>query len=279
LTVLGTALRLRSGPGDIDEAVEVLHLAVGRTPPGAVERVGRTYNLAGAHLRRHQERRDPQDLRAAESGLTAILAADPRGQVRALALSMLGLVHMDKLAGSPPTARAAVLDAAFECWRQAAATEAADASTRIVAATRWSRAAGGHGRFADCAEAGNAAVEALDALAWHGLSRPGQERNLAVWSRVTSDGAGAGITNGDPAGALQLLERGRAILWTQRTSPRATARRLRATYPDLADRLESVRRQLDTTDPTPIARPDPAVESVTGGWSRVRTDESPSRNG
>lgn len=251
LTALGIALRIRFDPrsdaGDVDEAVEVLQRAVDLTHPHDVEQLGRKYNLATARYERYEDGRDPHDLEAAESALTEVVAEGPDPQLRGMALSTLGRVKLVQLRGWAAAPREAILDAAFECWRQAAATSGAAAGTRIVAATWWAHAAAEHGRSADCAEAGTAAAEALEALVWRGLTRRGQERHLAVWGQVTRDGAAATVTNGDAAAAVGLLERGRAVLWAQQIRPRAAAQRLRASHPELAGRLDAIRDQLDVT--------------------------------
>ncbi|GGM86424.1 hypothetical protein ACFFX1_34120 [Dactylosporangium sucinum] len=257
LTALGIGLRTRyhllSDPDDIIEAIGVLQCSLELTHLHAVERLDRTYNLGAAYYQRYQHSRDPRDLEAAESALAKVVAHTPDSQTRAMALSALGLVKMANLRDRAEPQRGEVVDAAFECWRRAATTTAADAQTRIVAATRWAHAAAEHSRSGDCFQAGIAAIEALEALVWRGLTRRGQERHLAVWGTVTRDGAGAAVANGDAAAAVELLERGRAVLWAQQIRPRVAAQRLHASCSDLADRLDAVRDQLDATGGDPAA--------------------------
>jgi hypothetical protein len=62
---------------------------------------------------------------------------------------------------------------------------------------------------------------------------------------VASDAAAARLGTGDPVGAVERLEHGRAVLWTQQLEMRDSLEPLRASQPDLAASLDRVRCALD----------------------------------
>ena len=96
------------------------------------------------------------------------------------------------------------------------------------------------------AEAAHAAIVGLlPLLAWRGLDRATQEYQLGVWGSLATDAAAWAITAGHPEHAIELLEAGRTILWSQLLQTRDETEDLRATHPDLAERLDRARARLD----------------------------------
>jgi hypothetical protein len=99
----------------------------------------------------------------------------------------------------------------------------------------WSTAAQGY----------SAAVALLPLVAWHGLDQATREHHLREWAGLAGEAATATVLAGDPTQAVELLEAGRAMLWTQALHLRQDLDELRQRRPDLADRLDSARAILD----------------------------------
>jgi hypothetical protein len=60
-----------------------------------------------------------------------------------------------------------------------------------------------------------AGIELLPLVAWHGLDQTTREHHLREWAGLASDAAAVAVAAGDPARAVELLEAGRSMLWTQ----------------------------------------------------------------
>jgi hypothetical protein len=247
LTALGTALRLRhayrNDRADIDESVACLQRSYDLTAAHASQRSTRQSNLATAIFSRYQAGGDPADLLAAEAHLQELLAQALTIEVWARAVLWTAQAVVARLESSD--GRDGSLTAVFADLRQLATTTAVNANIRLLAATYWARTAADHQRPTEAAAAGVAAVDALAALVWRGTSRRTRERRLSGWQSAARDAAGASLVNGDVAAAVELLDRGRALLWEQEVRPRRAADELRAEHPGLADELDRLRLELD----------------------------------
>ncbi|MGW3645629.1 CHAT domain-containing protein [Streptomyces sp. NPDC000878] len=89
------------------------------------------------------------------------------------------------------------------------------------------------------------AVLLMPLLAWRGIPRADQERRLTELAGVASVAAAAAVAVGRPERAVELLEQGRSVLWSQILDTREDLTALRAVRPDLVDRLTEVRAALD----------------------------------
>ena len=78
----------------------------------------------------------------------------------------------------------------------------------------------------------------LPLLAWRGLGRSLREKHLADVGGLATDAAGWAIEAGELERAVELLEQGRSVLWSQSLQLRTDLTRLRAVNEDLAARLE-----------------------------------------
>jgi CHAT domain len=77
-------------------------------------------------------------------------------------------------------------------------------------------------------------------VAWRGLRRPDQERNLGRFAALACDAAAWAIEAGQPERAVELLEQGRGILLAQSLDRRARYHDLRLAAPDLADEFAGI---------------------------------------
>jgi tetratricopeptide (TPR) repeat protein len=143
----------------------------------------------------------------------------------------------------------AVARDAIAASRSAAQTNTAPVVLRSLAARDWGQVAAG---IEDAAEAVNGlsvAVGLLDQVAWRGLQRGDQERNLGRFAALACDAAAWAIRAGQHERAVELLEQGRGILLTQSLDERAREHDLRRASPDLADRLAHLDDQLERLPP------------------------------
>ena len=109
-------------------------------------------------------------------------------------------------------------------------------------------------------------MELLPIAAWHGLDRTSREDQLAQWGDLAADAAARSILNGHPDHALELLEQGRSVLWTQVLNLRTDLTRLAERASGLARRLDQMRVILDTpVRETTLLLPDPAAEELGTG--------------
>jgi len=117
---------------------------------------------------------------------------------------------------------------------------------------------------ATAADAGSLAVQLLDELAWHGLTRPDRQEQLAVWNGLAGAAAAAGVATGSAEAAVRSLEQGHAVLWTQVLRQRTPLSRLADQHRDLADRLRVIGGRIDALggEPSPVLH----------GIARDRTD-------
>ena len=133
---------------------------------------------------------------------------------------------------------------AIDARRQAAAVSTAPPVIRALAAR-----AQGEWAMEDhdpemASDGYTAAVSLLAEVAWHGLERSVREGHLAQWRGLAEDAAACAL-HVSPPQAVELLEQGRTVLWTQRLHHRTDLRRLNQTAPAVADRLGEIRAELD----------------------------------
>lgn len=160
------------------------------------------------------------------------------------------------------------LQRALHLWQQATAVTTAPAEDRLLAAAAWGTLAGAVGQFDTAVEAFSHAVTLLPLAAWHGLAPATRAERLARWSGITADAGACAVRAGRPQVAVELLEQGRSILWNHGLNLRTPLDDLAHVAPELAGRLNTLRRALDVplhlgSDPDHSARIDPALPTPT----------------
>ncbi|MEO3809502.1 CHAT domain-containing protein [Sphaerisporangium sp. B11E5] len=227
-------------PADLDEALARLEEAVRISPAGSAGRWMYLSNLANALRSRFTHAGDLAALRQAIRHLDDILAAAPTDHPnRAAYLTNLGsaLSALHDHDGDPSH-----LDRAVASWRAAAELPAAATEQRMRAAVLW----GARARTPEAAADGRAAaVRLLPRLAWHGLTPATRRRHLTQWPGMARAAAEAAITAGRVTEAVELLELGRSILWSQTLRLRTDLTALERAAPELAARLAEIRHVLD----------------------------------
>jgi tetratricopeptide (TPR) repeat protein len=89
------------------------------------------------------------------------------------------------------------------------------------------------------------AINIIPLVAWLGLPIAGRHQHLVEIGGTTRDAAAAAISSGQYDKALEWLEQGRSIVWTQILQLRTPVDELREVRPDLAERLVQVSRLLE----------------------------------
>jgi CHAT domain-containing protein len=123
--------------------------------------------------------------------------------------------------------------------RELSLAESARVEDRLAAAASWGYAAAAQ----DPAEGLvglDTAVELLPRAAWWGQTRESREEVLASYTGLAADAAACAVEAGQPGRALELLEGGRAVMWTQVLKTRTDRVALRLVAPRLAKRMDRV---------------------------------------
>ena len=244
---LSIALRMRfdlvGDAADLDTAVDSAQRAVTVAPPGDPNLPGYLSSLGNSLMRRFERAGENADLeqaiRTLESAATTTPHDHPDLAVHLLNLG-LSLARRSDLTGDP-----ADMDAAIDDCERASQVPAGRSSIRLEAARNWGVMAARSGRKHQAAEGYAAAIGLLPLLAWHGLDRATREEQLARWAGLAADAAACAVQDGRPELAVELLERGRSVLWTQALNLRSDLSRLSEKAPDLATRLDGIRAILD----------------------------------
>jgi hypothetical protein len=222
-------------------------------------------NLANLVLMEARLARDPAGVEESiATGRAALAALSPGNPERARALGVLAeALRVRNMISSDP----ADLDAAVGLWRSAVASRVGPIEVRMTAARAWARAAGQTGDAVLAVEAYAAAIGLLPVLAWRGLDRSVQEQRLTQVVGLGSDAAAWALTAGQPRRAVELLEHGRQVLWSQAVQTRSDLSALTAVAPDLAAELDATRRVLDRDAMPQPVRGD--IDLVVGAFGAV----------
>ena len=247
LSNLGIALWTRFGrteeQQDLDQAVTRLIEAVAASPADHPERARYLSNLGTVLQTRFWRTGELADLDQAVIRLSEAVDVTPADHPdRAAWLSTLGGAL---LARSGRTRQQADIDRAVAAFREGAGMVTASPARRVVAARGWGQCALLAGNFEGAVEGYTAAIELLPLAAWHGLDQATREHHLRETAGLASDAAAAAIAAGQPARAVELLEAGRSMLWTQALHLRQDLAGLRERAPDLAAVLEAARAVLN----------------------------------
>ncbi|MGW0769255.1 CHAT domain-containing protein [Streptomyces sp. NPDC002676] len=246
-SMFGTLLRNRyqrdGSPTDGTRALALTQEALDRTPPTHPDRWRRIMSVANTLHALAGASSSAETMAEGIALVRQALEAAPEGayeRPKALLNLALRLWDLFQLDGSRTRTR----EEAIDLCRTLTGMSDAPTHIRMEAARNW----GVHevlrsGNPATALEPFAAMIDLLPTLVWRGAGRRTQERLLSESAGLISAAAAAAIAAGDPARAVDLLERGRGILWAQRSQDRSELSALRAAAPELADELEAVRRE------------------------------------
>lgn len=245
LTGLGITLRARyqklGHTDDLNDAVASHREAVSSLGVDRPARRSMLAHLANALETRSRVIGDLDDMRAAVSARRKACGMPPQDHPdRCATLTALGhsLCALAEHNGPALTHEAAGL------FREASSIHAAPPQHRVAAARAWGETAHELGDIRQAADGFESAVELLTRVAWHGLDQETRERLLAGLSGLAADAAAAAVLAGRRESAIELIEQGRSVLWTQLLRLRSDLTALADAAPELELRLREVGARL-----------------------------------
>ena len=239
LDMLGSALMKRSGcREDLDEAILHQRDSLALKPTSHSHRYGSLYNLGHSLRKRFDQYKQREDLDESIDLFKESLDAVSSGHPHAYLISdILGRTY---LALFTRTHELDHLNKALGAFRVAVACEAAPASKRMPSAKSWARMAdlSGHESALD---AYRSAIGLLPRLAMLNLDLQSRQQSLTVGSDgLARDAAACAIRLGQYDTAVELLEAGRAIFWSQSLQLRTPMTDLHDVAPELEQELRRI---------------------------------------
>ncbi|WP_439655946.1 CHAT domain-containing protein [Lentzea sp. HUAS TT2] len=261
LVTVGLALYHQfSGTGevtDLNSSIELLTEAVALTPAGHRGLPQRLLALATSLHARFDSTNNYLDLDQSIAALqraTEVASAESPEQATYLYNLGRNLRVRGELTG-----RRSDLDSAEACLDRASALATAPVSVRIRAARDRGALAAAAGHFARATDSYATAVRLLPRLAGNGMNRTMVVNRLTEWSGLAPEAAACAINAGAIELAVQLLEQGRGVLWTQVLNSRDDLSQLSDVAPALATRLAAVRDELARHSRATSVATDPTV--------------------
>ncbi|KDR67694.1 hypothetical protein GALMADRAFT_257969 [Galerina marginata CBS 339.88] len=242
---LATRFRQLGGIEDLEDAISSHRKALALRPPGHSDHSSSLNNLANALETRFRQLGGIEDLEDAITSHREALALFPPGHPnRSSSLNNLANAldvwfrQLDQIAD---------LDELFTLYQQAAHDLSSSSWDRLRATLNWA---------ASSRRYHHRSIISAYVISFHLLdrcffSRPTvqlQHKFLAgaeIPKSLASDAATAAIDAGDLVVAVELLEQGRAILWSKIEGYRHPLDHLRQVDSELADHVESLSRQLE----------------------------------
>ncbi|KAG8859272.1 hypothetical protein FRB91_008453 [Serendipita sp. 411] len=246
LNNLGSSLWRRfdrlGGTDDLNNAIEQIQASVSLTPDGHPDKPRRLSNLGTSLMSRfeHLGNFDDIDNAISRHQVAASLTPDDLPE-KAIRISSFGtsLLSRFKHLHHPQDAEMSVAQ-----FSVAALSPVGSPSHRLKAAKMWIYAASiiKHTSLLDACES---AVGIIPLVAWLGLSIPDRHQHLVQMGGIVREAAAIAISLGQYDKAVEWLEQGRSIVWTQILQLRTPVDELRAVEPGLADRLLHISSLLD----------------------------------
>jgi tetratricopeptide (TPR) repeat protein len=141
--------------------------------------------------------------------------------------------------------RRVAMEEAFQAYRGAATMKSAETRVRITAGRAWGALAIRCKEPQQAVAGYAAAIEVLPVVSWRSLRFAERTRPLREYGGLAADAAAASIEAGLPGKAVELLEYGRAVIWSQVLETRGDLDELLQADPDLADQMLAIRAEID----------------------------------
>jgi CHAT domain-containing protein/tetratricopeptide (TPR) repeat protein len=265
---------LLGGNGDdIARAISAVREAVDLVPSGSPDRAAVLLSLAEMLHAEFRHADLPERLEEGISVARAALDAAPsEAPIRARAASGLADLLRDRYARDRVASTAAE---AIDLWRSAVGIATGPASVRLSAAVSWAQFAVSLDDWRSALAGYQAAVGLLPLASWRGATAEERASVLGRYAELGRDAAACAIQAGQPERALELLEQGRGIFWNHALEAQADLARLRDVAPELAERLDAIRRRLDAAervlpDPVPGVPQPPQARTADERYSLAR---------
>ncbi|KAG1732666.1 uncharacterized protein EDB91DRAFT_666783 [Suillus paluster] len=212
---LSTRFKHRGNDQDLDQAIVLHREALALCPVGHTHRFMSLNNLAGELSIRYEHRRNDQDLQESlqnlRCALTLLTQHDPRqlGVRRSLAAVYL-LAYQSGLGEHTED-----LNTAMHHLKVAANSVSGGLLARLRTSLSWVRHADQHSHGTDL-EARATSIQLLDAFMSATASVSSRHRIMKEFpSTLAVNAASCALRRGDVCRAVELLEQGRTLIWTQ----------------------------------------------------------------
>ena len=229
---------------DVANAISALERAVQLTPNGHTAMPNHLSTIGGSLLRRFERTGNLNDISNAISALQRAVQLTPDGH--AGMPSQLSNLGASLLRRFERTGDFSDNVAATSSYRQSAIHKFGPPLVRLAAAQSWAKLSVSHNP-SDSLRAYDVAVNLLSQIA--GMDRTIQQRHssLVDISRLTATAASAAFAQEEVGKALEWLEQGRCLVWSQLNQLRTPVDDLRTHNHLLADRFLDVSRALESS--------------------------------
>ncbi|KIM85774.1 hypothetical protein PILCRDRAFT_776987 [Piloderma croceum F 1598] len=280
LNNLGSSfLRRFEGSGDlidVDKAISAHKQAVHLTPDGHANKPGCLNNLGNSSLGHFQCLGDLIDIDKAISAHEQAVHLTPDGHVdKPSCLCNLGISFSCHFEHSGDLVD---VDKAISHFQSAAICSTGPLSVRFRAALTWVHLASRvHTSSSSALQGYSVVFDLLPQVAWLGQTILAWHRELSSMGNVASEAAATAISAGKYDTALEWLEQGRSIVWSQLLDLRTPVDAICEKEPGLADDLVRVSQALEhvgshdasTQDLSPQLNQDLSIEQVAQGHRRL----------
>jgi hypothetical protein len=258
-------------PIDIDRAVSVHEQAVHLTPDGHINKSRRLNNLGSSFLVRFNHSGDLVDIDKSISACEQAVYLTPDGHAdKPCRLSNLG---QSFLCRSEYSGDLVDRSTAIDHFRCAASCSTGPPSVRFHAALRWARLASTQSALQGYA----VAFDLLPQITWMGQTILARHSELTSMGNIASEAAATAISAEQYDTALEWLEQGRSIVWSQLLDLRTPVDAIREKEPSLADDLVRVSQALEhagnrdtsTQDLSPQSNQGLSMEQIAQGHRRL----------
>ncbi|KAF8704371.1 TPR-like protein, partial [Rhizoctonia solani] len=240
--------KITSVTADIDQAIEHLSDALVLCPKeGTNHRRAHIHGTLGnAYSLRFEELLDFDDLDSATEHMSHGVALIPASHgLAAELLNALGQLHLSQFRPYPPRElRWPHLHLAIECFRKSSHCPAGSPSARFAAACKWARLSVRYS-LDDSLEAYQVAMDIIPRVIWLGATIEERHSEIPSVDEIALEAAAEAIRLSEYARALEWLEQGRSIVWTQRSQLQAPINTLSSAHPKLAEELMSISKELE----------------------------------
>ncbi|KAG2138081.1 CHAT domain-containing protein [Suillus bovinus] len=224
---LSTRFRHRGNDEDLDQAIALDREALALRPVGHTDRCGSLNNLAHKLSTRFRHQHNREDLNESRENLryalTLLNQHDPRQTVvHALLARVYLLFHHSGLDAAGAGEDTDSLNVAMHHIKAAANVVSGGLLSRLRASLFWVRHSDKHGHGTQL-EAYATAMQLLDAYMSTTASVSSRHMAMKNFPRTLAvDAASCAICSGDVCRAVELLEQGRTVIWTQMTRLRTS---------------------------------------------------------
>ncbi|KAG9123833.1 hypothetical protein FRC07_013820 [Ceratobasidium sp. 392] len=230
---------------DIHHAIEHHMESLLLTPTDDSSRPGRLSNLHTAFMFRYRRLFKEADLEAARECQYEAIALVPDGHPdKCIMMYDLGALHMTLYERTQDLSHYAE---SVNWYSLAANSTGGQPNVQMRAARVWAEATQNPALFPACIKAFDRALELIPQVAWLGSTVHHRFEHMATLSTVPIEAAAAAVSLNRYDLALQWLEQGRSVVWTQMLHLRTPLDELRLINAKLTYNLEDVTRRLEAT--------------------------------